>query len=290
MDTRIKLRNTKSILFQSVVVFFAFIVAIPLIIVLLYIIKQGVTHVNWHFLTSIPKPVGEAGGGISNALVGSLIIVGMASIAAIPLGILAGIYLSENANTKLAYYCGLCVDILQGVPSIVVGIVIYYWAVKSFQIGSLKITLPGYSAISGSIALAIMMLPIVIRSTEQTLRLLPDSLKEAALSLGVPYHRVILKVIVPCGFAGILSGIMLSIARIVGETAPLLFTAFGNNNLSTDIMKPMESLPHLIFNYAISPYEDWHDLAWGASFLLLLFVLLINIITKQITKKWKVQL
>jgi phosphate transport system permease protein len=281
MEARIKIRNAKSILFKAVVVFFAFVITLPLIVVLLYIIKQGVTHVNWHFIVNIPKPVGETGGGIANALLGSLIILLMSSIIAIPLGMLAGIYLSENPKTRLAYYAGLCVDILQGVPSIVVGIVVYFWVVKP---------LGTFSAISGSIALALMMMPIVIRATEQTLLLLPPSLKEAALSLGVPYHRVILKVIVPCGFAGILAGIMLSIARIVGETAPLLFTAFGNPYLSTAINKPMETLPHLIYTYAISPYDDWHDLAWGASFLLLFFVLLINILTKQITKKWKVQL
>jgi phosphate transport system permease protein len=259
----------------------AFIITLPLIIILLYIIKQGAGQVNWHFLTNVPAPVGEVGGGISNALVGSLLIVAMSSIIAIPLGMLAGIYLSENPGTKLAYYSGLCVDILQGVPSIVVGIVVYFWVVKP---------LGTFSAISGSIALSIMMLPIVIRSTEQTLRLLPPSLKEAALSLGVPYHRVILKVIVPCGFAGILSGIMLSIARIIGETAPLLFTAFGNPYLSTAITKPMQSLPLLIFNYATSPYDDWHNLAWGASFILLMFVLILNIVTKVITRKWKIQL
>ncbi len=281
MDARIGIRNTKSIIFKSVIVFLAFVITVPLIIVLLYIIKQGVTQVNWHFLTNVPAPVGEPGGGISNALVGSMIIVAMSAIIAIPIGILAGIYLSENANTKLAYYSGLCVDILQGVPSIVVGIVVYFWIVKP---------LGTFSAISGSIALAIMMLPIVIRSTEQTLKLLPDSLKEAGLSLGVPYYRVILKVIVPCGFAGILSGIMLSIARIIGETAPLLFTAFGNPYLSTAITKPMQSLPLLIFNYATSPYDDWHNLAWGASFILLMFVLLLNIFTKLITRKWNIQL
>jgi phosphate transport system permease protein len=281
MDARIGIRNTKSILFKGVIVFLAFIITIPLIIVLLYIIKQGVLQVNWHFLTNVPAAVGEAGGGISNALVGTAIIVGISSLIAIPVGILAGIYLSENPYTKLAYYAGLCVDILQGVPSIVVGIVVYFWVVKP---------LGTFSALSGSIALAIMMLPIVIRSTEQTLRLLPDSLKEAALSLGVPYHRVILKVIIPCGFAGILSGIMLSVARIIGETAPLLFTAFGSPFLSTSITKPMESLPHIIFTYATSPYDDWHNLAWGASFILLMFVLLLNIFTKLITRKWKIQL
>lgn len=281
MDARLGIRNVKSSLFKGVVVFLAFVITVPLIIVLLYIIKQGVTQVNWHFLVNVPAPVGETGGGISNALVGSIIIIAMASIVAIPVGILSGIYLSENPGTKLAYYSGLCVDILQGVPSIVVGIVVYFWVVKP---------LGTFSAISGSIALAIMMLPIVIRSTEQTLRLLPPSLKEAALSLGVPYHRVILKVIVPCGFAGILSGIMLSVARIIGETAPLLFTAFGNPYLSTAINKPIESLPHLIFTYATSPYDDWHNLAWGASFILLMFVLILNIFTKLITRKWNIQL
>ena len=280
MDARIGIRNTKSILFKSLIIFLAFVITLPLIVVLLYIIKQGIMQVNWNFLTHVPAPEGEKGGGIANALVGSLIIVPLSAVIAIPIGILSGIYLSENGNTRLAYYTGLCVDVLQGVPSIVVGIVVYFWIVKPL----------GFSAISGSIALAIMMLPIVIRATEQTLLLLPSSLKEAALSLGVPYHRVILKVIVPCGFAGILSGIILSIARIIGETAPLLFTALGNNYLSTNIVKPMESLPHLIFTYATSPYDDQHDLAWGASFILLMFVLFLNIFTKLITRKWNIQL
>jgi len=281
MQTNIKLRNAKSLAFKGVIIFFAFLITVPLLIILLYIIKQGVTQVNWHFLTYVPAPVGEPGGGISNALLGSFLMVLMSSVIAIPVGMFAGIYLSENAKTRLAYYAGLCVDILQGVPSIVVGIVVYFWLVKP---------LGTFSAISGSVALAIMMLPIVIRSTEQTLRLLPDSLKEAALSLGVPYHKVIMKVIVPCGFAGILSGITLSIARVIGETAPLLFTAFGNPYLSTSVTKPMESLPHLIFTYATSPYDDWHNLAWGASFILLIFVLVLNIVTKVLTRKWKIQL
>jgi len=281
MEAKIGFRNAKSVIFKSIVVFFSFLIAVPLIIILVYIIKQGLFQVNWHFLTNVPAPVGETGGGIVNALVGSFIMVMVAALIAIPVGMLSGIYLSENPNTKLAYYSGLCVDILQGVPSIVVGIVVYFWVVKP---------LGTFSALSGSLALAIMMLPIVIRSTEQTLRLLPDSLKEAALSLGVPYHRVILKVIIPCGFAGILSGITLSIARIIGETAPLLFTAFGNPYLSTSLTKPMESLPHLIFTYATSPYDDWHNLAWGASFILLMFVLVLNIVTKLLTRKWKIQL
>jgi phosphate transport system permease protein len=173
------------------------------------------------------------------------------------------------------------VDVLQGVPSIVVGIVVYFWVVKP---------LGTFSALSGSVALAIMMLPIMIRSTEETLKLIPSSLKEAGFALGLPYHKVILKVILPCGISGILSGVMLSIARVAGETAPLLFTAFGNPYLTTNMSKPMQSLPLLIFNYATSPYDVWHALAWGAALILLFTVLLLNIITKLITKRWNVQL
>ena len=276
-----KYRIGKSRAMQWLTIFLAFACVIPLIAILLFIIKAGITKLNWHFLTNIPKPVGEIGGGIANALVGSIIIIGVAALIAIPIGVLTGIYLSENTKSRLAYWSRLSVDVLQGVPSIVVGIVAYFWMVKS---------LGGFSALSGSVALAIMMLPIVVRSTEETLKLLPDSLKEAAYALGLPFHRVILKVIVPCGMSGIISGVMLSIARIAGETAPLLFTAFGNPYLSTNITRPMQSLPLMIFNYATSPYNDWHDLAWGASLILLFFVLFLNISTKLITNKWKVQL
>jgi phosphate transport system permease protein len=277
----IKYRIGKSYVAQIVTTIFAFACVIPLLFILGFIIKAGVTKINWHFLVNVPKPVGETGGGIANALVGSILIIFCASLIAIPIGILAGIYLSENGKSRLAYWCRLCVDILQGVPSIVIGIIAYFWLVKP---------LGGFSALSGSVALAIMMLPIVIRSTEETLKLLPSSLQEAAFALGMPFHRVIFKVVVPVGISGILSGVMLSIARITGETAPLLFTAFGNPYLSFNITKPMQSPPHLIFDYATSPYDDWKNLAWGASVILLLWVLLLNIFTKLITRKWKVQL
>jgi phosphate transport system permease protein len=277
----IKYRIGKSYGAQIVTTIFAFACVIPLLYILGFILKAGITKINWHFLVNIPKPVGESGGGIINALVGSIMIIFFASLIAVPIGILAGIYLSENGKARLAYWCRLCVDILQGVPSIVIGIVAYFWLVKP---------LGGFSALSGSVALAIMMLPIVIRSTEETLKLLPSSLQEAAFALGIPFHRVIFKVIVPVGFSGILSGVMLAIARITGETAPLLFTAFGNPYLSFRITKPMQSLPLLIFNYATSPYNDWLNLAWGASVILLLWVLFLNIFTKLITRKWKVQL
>jgi len=281
MNVHIKYRIGKSNGFKGLVIFFASLSILPLLAILFYIIEEGITKINWHFLTNIPKPVGETGGGIANALLGSLLIVAVASVIAIPIGILCGIYLSENKTSKLAYWSRLAVDILQGIPSIVIGIVIYFWMVKPFG---------GFSAFSGSIALAIMMLPILVRSTEETLKMLPQSLKEAALALGMPYHRVMLKVILPCGISGILSGIMLSIARIAGETAPLLFTAFGNPFMTSNIFKPMQSLPLLIFNYATSPYDDWHNLAWGASLVLLMWVLLLNIITKITTRRWNIQL
>ena len=281
MDAKVKYRVGKSKFVQGLIVFFAFLITIPLILIILYIFREGITKINWAFLTQIPKPVGEAGGGIVNALIGSILIVLTASVISIPIGILAGIYLSENKTGRLAYWARLSVDVLQGVPSIVIGIVVYFWVVK--PIGT-------FSALSGSVALAIMMLPILIRSTEETLKLIPFSLKEAGLALGLPYHKVILKVIVPCGISGILSGIMLSIARIAGETAPLLFTAFGNPYLNTNLTKPMQSLPLMIFNYATSPYDEWHDMAWGAALILLFTVLSLNIITKLITRRWNVQL
>lgn len=281
MDPHIKLRIGKSRAFQGLTMLLAFACVLPLLAILFYIIKAGAGKINWNFLTNIPKPVGEAGGGIANALLGSIIVIVVASIIAVPIGILCGIYLSENRTSKLTYWTRLSVDVLQGVPSIVIGIVAYFWLVKPFG---------GFSALSGSLALAIMMLPIVVRSTEETLKLLPDNIREAAYALGLPFHRVILKVIVPCGLSGILSGVMLSVARIAGETAPLLFTAFGNPYISSDLRKPMQTLPLLIFNYATSPYSEWHDLAWGASMILLVWVLLLNIFTKLITRKWKVQL
>ena len=253
---------------------------VPVVAILYYVFRQGIEAINWDFFTQLPKPVGETGGGISNAILGSLIIIFVASLMSIPFGVSIGVYLSENGETNLAYYTRLVVDSLQGIPSIVIGIVIYIWVVKPMG---------GFSAFSGSIALGIMMIPIIARSAEETLKMIPFSLKEASLALGVPYYKTMLKVIIPSGLSGILSGIILSIARIAGETAPLLFTAFGNPFFNTNILKPMHSMPLVIFNYATSPYDDWHRLAWGAAFLLLVFVLLLNIITKIASRKWKVQ-
>ena len=280
IEKQIGLRNKKNKVFKGIIIAGTIISTLPLLLILFYIFKQGITAINWHFLTNLPKPVGEAGGGVSNAIVGTILTLLVSCIIAIPLGIIIGVYLSEETKSKLAYYCRLAVDVLQGIPSIVIGIIIYEWVVRP---------LGGFSAFSGSMALALMMLPSIIKSTEETLKLLPESLKEASLALGVPYYKTILKVIVPTGISGITTGVILSISRVIGETAPLLFTSFGNPFMSTNIFKPMSSLPLIIFNYATSPYEDWHQLAWGASMLLILMILFLNIITKIVQRKWKVQ-
>jgi len=280
IEKQIAHRNKKNKAFKGIIIAGTIISTLPLLLILFYIFKQGITAINWDFFTNLPKPVGETGGGVANALVGSILILLVSSVLAIPIGIVIGIYLSEVAKSRLAYYCRLAVDVLQGIPSIVIGIIIYEWIVRPMG---------GFSAFSGSVALALMMLPSIVKSTEETLKLLPESLKEASLALGVPYYKTILKIIVPTGLGGIMTGVILSIARVIGETAPLLFTAFGNPFMSTNIFKPISSLPLIIFNYATSPYNDWHQLAWGASMLLILMILILNIITKIVQRKWKVQ-
>lgn len=273
-------RIFKDLLFKGLVVVLSCIMIVPLLLIIFYIFKYGIGVINWEFLTALPKPMGESGGGIAPALVGTTILVLTASALAIPLGICVGIYLSEYQKGKLSAVVRLCVAILQGVPSIVIGIIAYAWVV---------LFMGSFSALSGGVALAIMMLPVIVRSTEETLKLIPYSLREASLALGVPYSRTVLKVIVPAGATGILTGVLLGLARIAGETAPLLFTAFGSPFMSLNIFKPVDSLPLMIFNYATSPYPDWHAKAWGASLVLIVFVLGLNFFAKVIAKRWKVR-
>jgi phosphate transport system permease protein len=278
LDRQVRLRGVRSSLFRLLIIILTVLATLPLLLILFYIFKQGITAVNWHFLVNLPKPVGEVGGGVANAIVGTVLLIAVAAVMAIPFGILIGIYLSEATGGKLAYFCHLAVDVLQGIPSIVIGIVIYEWVVRPMG---------EFSSFSGSVALGLMMLPSVIKSTEETLKLLPASLKEASLALGVPYYKTIIKVILPSGMSGILGGVILSISRVIGETAPLLFTAFGNPYMNTNIFKPMSSLPLLIFNYATSPYNDWHQLAWGASMVLIVMIVVLNLISKLIESRWK---
>jgi phosphate transport system permease protein len=273
-------RMMKDKAFRVIVLLLACFAMLPLLLILYYITKNGIAVINWEFLTQLPRPIGEAGGGVFNAVIGTGMLIILSSILSIPFGIAAGIYLSEKSEGKIANLVRLSVVVLQGTPSIVIGIVVYIWVVAPFQ---------GFSAISGGVALSIMMLPVIIKSTEETLKLMPYHLKEASLALGVPYYKTILKVILPTGISGILTGILLSVARITGETAPLLFTAFGNQFMNWNLFKPIDSLPYRIFYYAMSPYPEWHAFAWGASFILVVVVLGFNLIARGVALKWKVQ-
>jgi len=273
-------RIFKDRIFVSILLLIGCICALPLVLILFFIVKQGINSISLQFLTHLPKPVGEKGGGVLNAIVGSLMLISMAAVISIPIGILGGIYLSEKKGTKIANLARSSAEILQGIPSIVIGIIAYLWIVKPMG---------HFSALSGGIALGFMMLPVILRTTEETLNLIPNSIKEASLALGVPYYKTILRIILPCGISGIMSGIIISLARVAGETAPLLFTAFGNPYLNTNINRPVQSLPLIIFNYATSPYDDWKQQAWGASFVLLSFILIISVVAKFVTRRWRVQ-
>jgi len=276
----VTVRIVQDRLFKVGVALLSFLALLPLFLILYYITRNGISSVNWRFLVNLPRPVGESGGGIANAVVGTAILLVLSSVVAIPLGIAAGIFLAEHRHGRITYMVRLAVEVLQGIPSIVIGIIAYAWIV--LRMGK-------FSALSGGVALGIMMLPVVIRATEETLKMIPDSLREASLALGVPYHRTILRVILPAGLGGIMTGVLVSVARVAGETAPLLFTAFGSPYMALNILKPVSSLPLMIFNYATSPYPEWHSLAWGASFVLAVFVLGLNLVAKVVTRKWKVQ-
>ena len=267
-------------LFKGVIVLLSFACILPMFFILFFITSKGISVINWEFLTQLPKPVGEIGGGILNAIIGTLMLIAVATLLSVPIGVFTGIFLSEYRKGKLVYLVRLSIEILQGIPSIVFGIIAYVWIVV--LVGS-------FSALSGGVALAMMMLPVIITAAEETLKLIPDSLREASLALGVSYPRTILKVVLPAGLSGILTGILLSVARVTGETAPLLFTAFGSPFMNFNILKPVNTLPLMIFNYATSPYPEWHRLAWGASLVLIVFVLGMNLFTKLVTRKWKVQ-
>jgi len=276
----IKRRRAKDNVFRYIVYALTFCCVAVSLIILFYIFQKGITCVNWDLFTKLPKPVGESGGGVLNAIVGSLMLVSVAAVIAIPLGISVGIFLADNRGKAKADRVSIAVDVLQGVPSIVVGMVIYVWVVKPLGI---------FSALSGSVALAIMMLPPIIKNTEETLVLIPNTLKEASLALGASDFRTTMRILLPTGIGGIFSGAMLGIARIAGEVAPLLFTAFGNPYLSFNLFKPVQSIPLIIFNYGTSPYDDWRRIAWGGSVILVGFILILNFIVKFFESRWKVQ-
>jgi phosphate transport system permease protein len=254
----------------------ALICLIPLFLVIYHLLKMGLSSLNLGFFIHNPKPMGEIGGGMLNAITGTFIMVGTASIFGIPIGIIGGVFLNEFKHSSFAYFIRLMIDVLSGVPSIIIGIVIYGWIVKPSG---------GFSAFAGSIALAIMMIPIIVRSTEEVLKMVPYTLIEASYSLGVSRWKTMFFIVVRTSIGGVLSSILSSIARISGETAPLLFTAFGNDFFTTRLNKPMSSLPLQIFNYAKSPSVEQNRLAWAGSIVLVGTVFVLYMLAKWISLK-----
>ena len=242
-----------------------------LFLILGYVIYKGAGGINVDFFTKLPTPVGVPGGGMVNALIGSFYLVGLASIFSIPVGILTGIYLSEFGRGLFASAVRFMAETLTGVPSIIIGIFAYSVVV---------ISMGRFSAFAGAFALSILMLPIITKSTEEILRMVPESLREASLALGIPRWKTILKVVLSTAKSGIITGIMLAIARVGGEAAPLLFTAFGNSYMSLRPDQPIASLPVQLYVYAISPYEDWHTKAWASALVLVGIVLMTNIMAR----------
>jgi phosphate transport system permease protein len=253
------------------------LVVAPLVAIFVYLVLRGASSLNLDFFIKVPKPVGEVGGGMANAIVGSGVLLGVASLIGVPMGIGGGIFLAEfGRGTKMANAIRFTADVLNGVPSIVMGLAIYSLVVVPQQT---------FSAFSGGVALGIMMVPTVCRTTEEMLLMVPNAVREAALGLGVPNWRSVLSITVRTASPGIITGCMLAFARVAGETAPLLFTAFGNPFLTTSLNRPIEALPLQIFVYANSPYEDWHRLAWGGALVLILLIVLAVSLVRYVTSR-----
>ena len=245
---------------------------IPLALILFYVVTQGITSLNLAFFTQMPRPVGEAGGGMGNAIIGSLMVTGLGALLAIPIGVISGIYAAEYSAALTRF----AADTLNGVPSIVVGVFVYGMVVLPFR---------QFSALAGGVALGIMMIPLIMRTTEELLRLVPPTLREGALALGATRARAVFTVVVPAALPGIITGILLALSRIAGETAPLLFTSFNNRFWSTDPTQPISTLTVQVYTYAISPYADWHRQAWAGALVLVTIVLSCSLLARLATAR-----
>ena len=250
------------------------IAVVPLAFILFFVVGQGVRALNVQFFTHMPVPVGELGGGMANSIVGTLILTTLGSMFAIPIGILSGVYMSEYAGTRFASAIRFAADTLNGVPSIVIGVFVY---------GLVVLPVKQFSAIAGGVALGIMMIPIIARTTEELLLLVPGTMREGALALGATRGRAVFTVVLPAALPGIVTGVVLALARIAGETAPLLFTSFNNRFFTTKLTQPISSLTVQVFTYAISPYQDWHRQAWAGALVLVSIVLLCSIAARAAT-------
>lgn len=253
----------------------AALVVLPLLLILWHLVSEGATSLNLDFFTELPTPVGEAGGGMANAIVGTLELLGIAAATALPISILAGVFLAEARGTGFATVVRFLGDVMTGVPSIVVGIFVYAWIVR--RTGH-------FSGLAGGVALGILMIPTVTRTTEEMMRLVPGTLREGGLALGLTHWRTTLGLLLPAAAGGIATGALVALARVAGETAPLLFTAFGNRFWELSPLQPIAALPLQIFQYAISPYEDWHRQAWAASLVLIALVLVISLVARVATR------
>lgn len=273
MSTRLRWRKYLSNFMLAMTGFCALIAVSVLFFILGYLVYHGGTSINWDFFTKLPTPVGESGGGMANAIIGSGKLLILASLLGVPIGVLGAIYLAEFSSPAPAFVVRYAADLLNGVPSIVIGIFAYSLVVLPFK---------HFSTLAGGFALGLMMIPITLRSTEEFLRAVPRALREAAMALGASKWKTVVTIIVPAAYRGILTAVLLAFARVAGETAPLLFTAFGNRYWSPGWGQPTASLPVMIFTYAIAPYEDWHRQAWAAGLVLLGLILVINIVARSI--------
>src|SRR5436190_23577704 len=274
-SSRHRWRNFKNGLMQTLTLACAVAVIAPLLLVFYYVLKSGISSVNWAFFTQLPKPVGELGGGMANAIVGTVELLALASLIGVPIGVLGGIFLSEYGGSRLNWWIRFAADVLNGVPSIIWGMVVYALIVMPMK---------GFSALAGGIVLGMMMIPLIMRTTEEVVLLVPNGCREAALALGIAQWRTIVQIVVRTALKGIITGILLALARVAGETAPLLFTAFGNRFWNHHLTDLISALPLQIFNYAISPYEDWHRQAWAGALVLLMFVAIVNVSVRVLTR------
>lgn len=268
-------RKITNVTMLSLAFLCALIVIIPLFMILFYTVARGFGAISFEFFTQMPKPVGEPGGGMANAIVGTLILIGLGSAIGLPVGILSGTYLAEYGNNRFATAVRFMADVLSGVPSIVVGVVAYTLVVLPMK---------RFSALAGGVALGILMIPTITRTTEEMIRLVPHSYREASLALGIPQWKTTIRIVVRTALKGITTGVLLSIARIAGETAPLLFTALGNRFWSTAIDQPIASLTVFIFDYAKAPFEDWNKQAWGAALVLIFLIFILSLIFRVVTR------
>ena len=268
-------RKFKSGLASGLAFTSAGLVIAPLALVFFYLIIQGASSVNWNFFAHLPAPVGEKGGGMANAIVGTLELLGLASLVGIPIGVLGGVYLAEYGSARINWGLRFVADVLNGVPSITWGVVVYGLVVLRFK---------SFSAYAGGLALGLMMIPLIMRTTEEVLLLVPNGYREASLALGIARWKTIVFIVIKTASKGVITGILLALARIAGETAPLLFTAFGNHFWNRNLAEPIAALPLQIFAYAISPYEDWHRQAWAGALVLVVGIFVINISVRFLTR------